>query len=292
MKTSAVMKGGAAGGMTGPSLVAVTEHVPRAGAIVWWRLSGSTSHDHLQKVFDRHGQSVDLLPGTCGPSTALTRAMADHGSKRKLVRPLADKGRAIVAESAHEADLDYTIQVRARLDEHDQPVFDPPTHPLVPELRKAWHDHLGLVSADDAGTWLVKVVTRLGGVRLRDTGGVYFIPHDVVATWDALVAAVHEATGHRVNSVPALRTEDAVSSILDALQQEAEKAALEMEEELAEGNLTPKMAGRRQTRAERLEEKVARYEGLLGQSVEGLRARLERLRGGLAATAMLDMEDL
>lgn len=289
---TAVARGGGVGGMNGPSLIAVTEHVPRAGAIVWWRLSGSTSFEHLEAVFARHGQSVDLLPATCGPSTALTRAMADHGSKRKLVRPLADKGRAIVAESAHEADLDYTIQVRARLDDQDYPVFDPPDHPLVPEIRQRFRDHLGLVSADDAGTWLVKVVTRLGGVRLRDTGGVYFIPYDVVPRWEALVAAVHEATGHRINGVPALRTEDAVGSILDALQQEAEKAAAEMEAELEQGELSPRMAGHRQRRTETIEAKVTRYEGLLGQSVEGLRERLERLRGVLAAQAMMEMEDL
>jgi hypothetical protein len=283
--------------MNAPNLVAVTEHVPRAGAIIWWRLSGSSTHEHLAAVFGRRGLDADMLPRTCPASTALIRATSDLGSNaknnRKLVRPMEDKkSRAIVAETAKGEELDYAVEVRVHLDDTEKLVFDPPTHPLRDEIRTRFADYQGLVTADDAGGWLVRTVTRLGGVRLRDTGGVYFIPFDVVPRWEALVAALHEATAHRVNGVPALKTEDAVSSILDALQVEAEKAAEVMEAELEQGVLSPKMAGTRQERTEAMEAKVARYESLLGQKVEGLRERLERLRGGLAAQAMLEMEDL
>lgn len=281
--------------MKAPALVAVAEPVPRAGGIVWWRLSGDVILDELRAEWSARGLPETALPTPPGPAAALTRAMAEHRGRHVLARPLGNRGEghALVYErlTAETMDLEFSTGLKVRLDPVGRPRFEPTDHPLVTEIKAAYNRHLELLSPADVGTWLVKLVRRVDGIPLRDTGGVYFVPYTRVPEWTAMVTAIHAASAHRINDLPALRAEDAVSSILDALTAEAEGVAAELEEDLA-SELTAKKAGNRVTRCEQTEAKVARYEALLGIKADALRTRLEGLRAQLAVAAIQEDSDL
>jgi hypothetical protein len=255
-----------------------------AGVIVWWRLSGDASLEELTAEWEAAGLPAEELPSATGPAAALTRALGEHRGKRSLVRPLdADDGKALVEERANGEDLTYDVALRAKVDGLGRLVIDPPDHAYAKRLRAAYELHLARVA--DVGGWLVRRVRALDGVALRDTGGIYYLPPSSVPTWEKIATCLHLSSGHRVNGVPAMRTDDAVASILDALTVEATAAAEEMEAELREG-LTPKKADHRVVRCAEVEAKVARYEALLGSKTDALVERLENLRASLAAVAL------
>lgn len=281
--------------------VAVDEHVPRAGAIVWWRLSGDVYEEELRAEWTARGLNEKLLPSPPGKSTALSRAMMDqataHGADRILARPMAERGsKALVVEHVEAStpggqdDLTYRVALRATVNGQD-PKFEPSDHASIPEILRCYHRHLSALTADDVGGWLVKLVAYCDGVRLRDTGGVYFVPESRREEWRSIATAIHATSGHRINGIPALRAEDAVASILDAISEEAKRIAEDMQVELAEGTVTPRKARKRIERWENAEAKITRYEELLGVKAEGLREKLEGVRAGLAAVLLDGAED-
>lgn len=268
-------------------IIAVNEAVASAGRIIWWRLSGACDYDKLEAAWRDAGLDEELLPLMPAPSTALLRAVGEQRDARRLVRPLPKKdGWALVDEHTEGDELTWNEECRVRLDAVGRIVVEPATHPLRTELRAAYNKHLTQLANGDVGPWLTKLVTRVDGVPLRDTGGVYFIPATRVEEWSKMVGAIAAASGHAILGVPALKGDDAVRAILDAVSTEASEAAREMEQELLGGQLGERALETRVQRAEALDAKVGRYEELLGAKLESLRARLVELRSNLAVAAL------
>jgi hypothetical protein len=275
-------------------LITVSDHVPTAGAIVWWRLSGIVNVDTLRAAWAAQGLDDTLLPSTASAPVALRRAVGEQRSARRLVRPLeGTKGYALVDEHATGADLDYHISFRVSLDTVGRLVFVPPSAPAgdprratAEGIRAAFDRHLVELSTQDISGWLVRMMPKLDAVGLRDTGGVYFVPQPAVEKLGRLVAALKASSAHCLHRVPALRSEDAVDAILDAIAVEAEAEALGMEKELAEAALGARGLENRVEHCNEVEGKVARYEALLGKSLGTLGERLERLRANLTVAMM------
>jgi hypothetical protein len=274
-------------------IIAVTENIPQAGAIVWWRLSGGLQGDKLYDAWDEAGFDVQVIPENPAPPTALRRAMNDQKQARRLVRPLEGrKGYAVVNESAKADDLDYDISVRASVSvigmltvESDYDGSD--TQRLIAEVEASYKRHCHELSTQDISSWLsCIVIPKVDGVSLRDTGGMYFIPHDKLAEYSAMVDAVAGVSGHSFFKVPALRSADAVDAILDAVTQEAAAEASKFEADLEAGNLGERALSNRVESVEAAEAKVARYEKLLGAAMPELSKRLEQLRANLTVASM------
>lgn len=271
---------------SGASIMA-TEALPMAGALVYWRLEGSLDPQELEVLWAKAELPAGLLPAPPAPSTALQRAMKGLTSKRTLVRPLDGRGAlALVAERADKDDLEHHVTLKVRLDAANRPIFEPAEHKLAPMIREEYDRQLDLCSAQDIGTWLCVVVRKFDGVGLREGGGFYYIPADQLARWDAAVAAIRRISAHQLFQIPAMRSDEAVAAILDALEQEATTEAKRMEDELASATLGGRALTGRVSHCEAVEAKIGRYEALLGGSLETLRARLETLRGALAVAAI------
>lgn len=267
--------------------IAMTEQIAAAGKIIWWRLSGTLNIRKLRPAWAAAGLDEKLLPDPPAPSTALRRAAQGQAKGRRLVRPLEQrKGYALVDERAEGDDLDYDVECRVKLDAVCRLVVEPADHPLVPVLREAYNRHLDECEPADIGSWLVYLVGKVDGVPLRDTGGVYFIPSSRVAEWDRMTAAVRAASQHVVLGVPAMHSDQAVASILDAIEVEAGEEARKMEVELTEGKIGETARKNRISRCEAVEAKVARYEELLGCKLTKLTARLEELRADLCVATL------
>lgn len=274
--------------MTTPGVIALTEDVPTAGAIVWWRLSGTVLIDELEDAWDDHGLDVKELPQPPIGIAALRRAVLEQQQQRRLVRKLADgSGYALVIEKADGRDLDYDVHARFTLNpigvlecEGNAP------EKLKEQVRVSYAVHQAELSPTDVGTFLVKQVESHDGVRLRDTGGIYFVPSTALDAWRKVTQALKVASGHLLFEVPALRSEDAVEAVLDAIAQEAAQEADTIAREMAEQDLGERALDNRAERAKAMRAKVQRYEQLLGRELDTLTERLQDLGAQLTVAAL------
>ncbi len=270
-----------------------------AGAIVFWKLAGTVDLTKLRAVWAAKGLDEKWLPGEPSAKAALRLAMRGVSKKRVLSRPLAARGGyAIVHETAAGEDLDYGIDLRAKLETSDvegaEPrlVIEPESHPMAATIRAAYNAIESAVPVEVIGSWLSqKITTLVGAVALRDSGGVYFIPRDKVDMYTHIGQALAAVTEHRVFQVPAMKSEDAVEAILGALETELEAAATKLEAATDDPDLGARALRSKVAACERLIEKRASYETLLGRALPALQDRFETLRSNLTFAAVKAAEE-
>jgi hypothetical protein len=276
--------------------IVVTEKSEQAGCVVYWTLSGPVDLARLRAAWEAEGLDPGRLPAFPSPEVALTRACKDEQSASRLVRQHPAGGWAIVDERRGGGALSYDVGVRIRLNDRKDGLLVTPSKDcdrtevvrIGQRVRAAWDQHGHQVAAGDASCWLIGLVTRrLGGVLLRETGGIYFVPRTHVPELQAVKRALVAATRHQVYEIPAMRTEEAVAAVLAALLAEAGVEARGFEQALEEGKLGERGLNNRAAAAEAMKAKLASYEELLGVNLESLRGELERMRAALAAAALV-----
>lgn len=261
-----------------------------AGAVVWWRLSGSLDLDKLGAAWRKAGMDEGLLPTPPSPKSALTRAAASLRDAKVLVRTMSDGRLAIVDERETNGTLDYTPRFTVGLDKVGRLQFSPNTSDADKQLvGEAYEKHLASVTHNDVSHWLCRMMDYCRAVCLRDNGGVYFVPRFNMPVWEAIVGAVRASSGHTVSYVPAMTSGEAVRAILDAMAQEAQHAIEGWNAEVAEGELGARAWRTRQAATEALESKLKAYEGLLGERLDTIRAGLEATQAAIV-TALLNAE--
>lgn len=281
--------------MSQPTIIA-TEDLPTAGALVYWRLEGVVYRGDIEEDWTDAGLPTRLMPkAPCG-STALRRAMRELRGSRRLVRPLTGRGHfALVNESIDRSNgveaLEHSTSLTVKLRGEEQLEFAPTYHPDTQAVTNAFVKHVAASSQSEVGSALVKLVAHLDGLSLRDTGGFYYLPPSKVAAWEAAMAIFAKHSKHKLFKIPAMRSEDAMTAIIDALQQEADAEVKDMESVLAEEDAGVVKLRNRHSHCESVEEKVTRYEELLGTKLDDLRARLESLRANLAAAVLKAQAD-
>jgi hypothetical protein len=273
-----------------------------AGAISYWRLSGSLALSRLEVAWKAAGLDLALLPSSPEPEVALRRAVAAQQARRRLVRPLAKRGAWVIKDEAVASDgtdttyetvarvfFDGGVTFPARIERVEAPdvVFDT----VAEGIRAAYYQHRSELQPEDVSVWLVKLAKGQSAVSLRDAGGIYFVPRPAVEFWRQVAGALQAAAeGHHVFRIPALRNDEAIDAILDAITVEAEAEAAAIEADLtAEGDqaLGERALATRTKRCAQVLAKVSSYEGLLGVKLETIRERVERLQADVSAASLL-----
>ncbi len=276
------------------NVVAVSNELENvAGAMVWWELAGQTELAALRAAFVELQLDAKMLPRAPTPEAALRRTMRALAGKRRLVRPTED-GWAVVNEEVvpdttvgSSVPLEYQVELEAWLDEGGTPAFKPAPPPAALfQLQQAYQHHLSFLASEDASAWLVGVAEAVQAVPLRDRGGFYFVPRFSLDAWRKYVAALGAAADHRVYSVPALSSREAVSAVVAAVSREAQEEIAAVETELQAGGLGARALRHRVGLTEAVEGKVSAYAELLGESLDLLTARLRDLRGTLSAALL------
>lgn len=267
-------------------IIAIHEDDPSAaGAIVWWRLSGGLQLSTLAEAWANAGLDPELLPAPPSPSVALRRSMGDAkgAQSRTLVRVHPKGGFALIAESdTAEGELEYRQDLHAAIDKVGRLTVVPDDHRYAELVRGNYTAHLEMLIQADVSPWLCGLMDKfLDAVRLRDTGGVYFIPRHSMAKWQRVVDAIRNGSQHTLNAVPAMRTQDAVDAIEDAIAVEARSAVQSIETELSLGGLGVRALENRIATTTQVEEKLARYESFLGGRLAKLHDDLDALRATL-----------
>jgi len=272
----------------------VADTAETGGTISYWRIASDTSLATLTAAWQRHGLDVAALPTPVKDEVALGRAVADQAGKRRLVRPLARRGAwAIVDETAVEGQPPtYSTRVMVRF-EQGRPVTTAVDangaeyEKMRTELLVAFGSHQARLAHSDISSWLLDIGAKLGSVSLRDSGGVYFIPRKNVELWNKVASALEEA-GSVIFRIPAMRTEEAVAAITDAISAEAVALTEKMEAELlAEGDdvLGKRALKTRMESATALLDKLSTYEELIGKQLD-IRKRVELLSANVTALAL------
>jgi hypothetical protein len=285
-----------------------------AGAICHFRCA-STEAAPLEHHVTQTGLDAGKLPDLPSAEVALHRAVDEQRAKRRLVRPVEGGGWAIVDEHLDDSGkpASYALQIVVRRDADNRLMFEPAEHPLEAEIGAAYTRHKASYAATDISAWLVRLAEQHDAVSPRDRGGFYFVPRQTLESFRKWSRAVHAASGSRVFFIPAMKSDEAIEAILDAITREAESAAEGMEEALndhadalaqqaaiEEGTATatsplPPAMGKRAIGSKlrsltKLGGKLSTYEELLDCRLDTIRERLERVRAGLTV-ASLAVED-
>jgi hypothetical protein len=278
-------------------LVAVHGDAPdTAGAIVWWRLSGTIRRDELGDAWGQAGLTGpdDLsLPDYTTPKQALQRALPVVEDKRHFLRSLPQHGGWAVVEEHLDSTTTLAHQVVATVSvKDDRLVIDPPDYRDAGRIEEEFLACLERLETTDVSGWLAgTLMPAAKAVTLRDTGGIYFIPREYVDLYKRYTDVLAAVGAHRFFLVPALRSDEAVEAILDALCREAEQAALQVETELDNERLGKRALLTRMDAAEAMLAKVRTYESLLGRGLDQLVQRIEGLKAGITV-AMLSKESV
>jgi hypothetical protein len=221
---------------------------------------------------------------------ALRRAVLEQATRRRLVRPLPKdrSGYAIVDEQPDtQKTLDYKVHCTVFLDEQGQVQIEPLDSPLRAEILPAYARHLSSVSASDVREWLTGVVIpSVLALKLRDGGGVYFIPPSMLEYFRSIVRCIKWSSDHAIFAVPAMKTDDAVAGILDALRHESETNITKLQEEIQKGDLGVRALKSRIDQCTEQEKKLTKYEEMLGQRQDGIRNDLGKMRANLMEAIM------
>ncbi len=266
--------------------IAVTEHIDRAGTIIMWTMRDETHLSFLAQHWAGAGLDPDLLPSMPSAATALRRAVGELRESGRTVQPFGrGNGLAVVrvktVMEGGEEELEFETLCKAKLDKVERLVVKG-NPKLCLEIEEMFEHYQETLETIDLSSWLIKLIEgRLDGVAMRESGGVYFVPSTKLAELDAIVDALKAATQHSFYRFPCLRSEDAVQAIIDSIAAQAEAELRLMQKEMTEEKCGALGWKNRVAKVGVIEDKVARYEGLLSLDLDKIRERLDEVRAEL-----------
>lgn len=270
-----------------------SNHFRLGGAVVYWTLSEFSFRDRLADGLGDAGFG-DLAPDP-RPATAALKAALEQtlSGSRVLIRPLQSRdGFAVVEEQRGQTENVYKQTLSARVEGEGAFVrlaFSPKDERSL-AVHQAFDLHQGLISAHQVSECLVQVVERLGGTRLRPSGGFYWLPEDKLALWQEVSAAVEKSAFGRPHACYVLRVAmdaDAVRAVRDAIVAEVTAEANRIRSEVLSGELKERALESRRLEAVDLRDKVALYEQLLDTGLASLREAIDAAEEAAAAAALL-----
>lgn len=275
-------------------LLAVDVKGAPCGAISYWRLSGTLQYDDLLQTWTHAGLAPEDLPEPPSEQAALRRALAQYeGPHTEVVTLPRGQGFAIVDRTFADSDADdhrpepvHTTRFKVWLD--DSRGLQVSTRDV--ELRRTLiraHQAAQLeLTGSDIGSWLVTRIHALGAIRLRDTGGVYFVPQTHRAVWTQIGEVLAQVSSSRIYEIPALQSDQAVDAILTALREQAIAELTRIEGLLEKGELGARALNTLAAETDARLALLTQYEQLLQVSQNELRASIEEVRARVVEAAL------
>jgi hypothetical protein len=273
--------------------IAVEDGTDNAGAQTFWSLAGDTSRKDLEAASLVRG--IQRMPTIIEPETALRRAAEvlrtiTTGTSRCLIRPVRKGVWALVGEDVdlNKEALKYWQGPTVSLNMIGRPSLKNASAEEATAVVEAYDLALETLTTDDVSRWLLEAVSRLGGIALRRTGGIYYLPPSAMPTWRRHIEALTEVSPTScVYVIPTVKmTSDAARAILDSLVTDVTEAADELTSEVLSGELGVRGLEFRAQKSGALLRKVSEYERIVGQRLEGLHAVIGKLDVDVAAAKL------
>lgn len=273
-----------------------------AGVMCWWEIHGSVDHEGVNAALEKAG----LDPPRFGPKApsleqCLTTAVRQHCGERRATGVLALRraGAWYLIEAsvaAETADLDIAAFARLRLAQDGagqwvlaRRMMRPGREAFVAQVSATFRAGMEAAMVHETSSWLSRVHQKaLDGVRLRDAGGIYFVPQPQRETWKKFWEVIASAGAHHtVWGVDAMPTEDTVRVVLDAVSRDVERTLAEAGEAFdAPEGITTRGANAVGRKLEHALERLERYDGILGDRLDAMREKLDASRGLLGVTRL------
>ena len=264
------------------------QNISVAGAVTYWKLGWANRRQLILESEDR-GIRGSWVPAARAAIAVLKSLLDLHfGQKEDRIRPLKGRvGYEVVRETRGDDRNGYghvvTITVENGIVERDDGQPDA-------VLQNQFHEYRDLLSNEALSGGLVRYVAALGGVPLRPSGAVYWIPEDRLAQWSQVSSAVEAATVVGEPSVYILRTqfdEALVRAVRDGVTSEVESKIGEREDDMNRTDLGERAFKGRIEMAREARQKLKRYERDLEVSLSTLSDRLVELETQAAQAAIL-----
>ena len=291
-------------------LMAVHGAEEGAGVLTYWGLHGHVNRDLLVEAIQSYGLPDDMAPGSTADSRALLTALQDVSVRTTahtqgvLVRTVREAREwALVSEgvvhadtsSAEHGSIEHTPLLHVVLKDDGPRFYQPPNgcergafwyDDTVDAVRQRFEHHSKHLSHNLLSKWMVSMASGYcAGVRMRDRGGIYFIPPQMVGLWQELCEVVDLCKGGDVYTIPVYRCDDAVRAVTAALANEVSTLYDEITRELNAG-VTKRMARSRTKRCTALLNKVNAYNGILGAAAGQVGQKLVTLQAALTEVAL------
>lgn len=260
-----------------------TSQISMSGAIVLWSTTSTTSLDKLTSGLDGIGLGK-FAPSQTSPQAALKAAMTDlYAGPRKLIRPDRN-GFSVVEETEHPVlGLQHEVVLTA-LPRMGLEVSDPTEQDRIAQ---AYTHQLDLVPVASITACLTGIVRHLGGIALRQTGGIYWIPARSTDVWAQVMAVVQAAGANTLYAITTQVDAESVRAVCDAINNEMAAEVAQMQSELADG-LSARAGKRRAEQLSSMTDRLRDYEQSLGVTLDTLRGALVTLDQGLMTHAGAD----
>jgi hypothetical protein len=277
------------------------------GALAFWNTK-STLRQRVQTAAEQAGIER-FVPSQPSPSAVLREAMIETakqlcGRVRRhpfMVRRLADSHSFEVRQvhpRKHENDYDFCFSATItnawcmdvlRVGE-TMASADAVFHHLLSKVKER-RDYLPAPMVSDV---MVRALQSWSATRLKDDGGVWFVPSEHVNRYRAFAYAIAGdgdgprfcVTPFEIGSDP-----DTVSHVLDSLRSEVTTGIQDIMDELLEsqGSLQARSLRTRADRVNGYLDKVVQYEAITGHALSDLSAAIEQARQALALNRLLSV---
>lgn len=271
------------------------------GASVWWT-TGMSNSAMVARAFEACGLAVPKVPGSKTffmravnrisnlkdiDENHLLRKVDKDGKKWTVVheRPSDDTGKE------HGEDLAYDPCVgKFEFDDMTGMINVIKDHPIVQRVLAEFQKISMQYGSVDLARYVVAAIMEFDPIRLRRTGGVYFVPNKNgrLGNLKVLAEALNAVSPNFLYVLPVAKTTGACMSIhkvaiedinadMDELAEEVEKLHEKSKTEtVTEGTLE-----RRIEKILKLREKMVVYEVILGASMDNVRDRAKQVEKGI-----------
>jgi hypothetical protein len=275
------------------------EQVDSVGIIVTWTGSGEADLVAVSDAFAKVGMG-ELAPKARSLREALKAALvAQYSKKNRRVAP-TPRGYEVVEEVANEDGLTNSHRhvMSAWVEKHAASggeVIRCDDAALFADLSEAVEACKKRVEGAVVAESLVDVAQKkLHGMKLRDGGGVYWLPKSNVGTWFTLTDALESIRGGITTRPFTVSGDDrTIKSVVESGISKVEAAVNEVYEKIAAGQVGPRALKTAAETVAALAEQVTTWEETLGASLEALRTKVfdAQIAATRAASALLQKED-
>lgn len=280
-----------------------TKLVSASGAVCSWSCGTDFDRPRLEGNLSAIGYR-NKVPNVRTNESALQHAISDVLNKygaEYLVEPLKTRklGFDVSEINRGEQSNSYRNILMASVSEHGtvllqetgQTVFD--LWQLQSLIQHEYEVHKERCTGISVGQALVAILEELSGLRLREAGGVYWIPNEGIETWEKVEQAVRasaiDPSRVKFDLMRTVADERGLLTIKGSLEDEVVRESGRLLNEIVSGDLGERALDNRLSAAKALLGKVERYESILDETLSNLRAACKQCE---EAAIMANMQQL
>jgi hypothetical protein len=264
------------------------------GNLLWWNLAGNRiEHQQLVNLAVKHGLPPRHVPSEIKAVNAFRRAIRHASSSLPdglLLRPIGESTAEVIIGLVSEEpiasrrDIDFDVINRIVFDKAKEAVGYDTEHEAVALVLKLYRHHRACTTEDVR--WMLTSFLGEAGVRLRQSGGTYFVPEQYRVTLEALCKVVEEAGDNETFLLPIADTAATKQTLRSVAQRTLDDEIHQLEAELAvfdERTVRQSTIERKLDGFEELRARVGLFSRVLSFRADALTARISSIQSSLRA---------